>query len=199
VIVRQTFFDRSKEIPAEILIRNLDGRSVPGPVTPAMIDEGLSTAALFVAGAPLLFARWANGFRKHTNRLPMFDPAVSNAAGGDAAIIYYHSHWKLAPDEALIITVKPPECDSWNFQLNNYWMESLDYRYFHVSVNKASATYEPDGSVRVIVAHKDPGKPNWIDTCGHTEGTMCWRWYRLKPGEAAVQPRCTVVKTENNA
>ena len=199
VIVRQTFFDRSKEIPAEILIRNLDGRSVPGPVTPAMIDEGLNTAALFVAGAPLLFARWANGFRKHTNRLPMFDPAVSNAAGGDAAIIYYHSHWKLAPDEALIITVKPPECDSWNFQLNNYWMESLDYRYFHVSVNKASATYEPDGSVRIIVAHEDPGKPNWIDTCGHTEGTMCWRWYRLKPGEAAVQPRCTVVKTENNA
>ncbi len=194
VMVRQTFFDREHEVPAEVMIRNLDGRTAPDPVTPAMIDEGLSTASLFVAGAPLLFARWAKGFQEHTNKLPLFSPEVSNAAGGDANIIYYHSHWKLAPDEALVIEVKPPECDSWNFQLNNYWMESLDYRYFQISVNKATATYEKDGSVRVIAAHSDPGKPNWINTCGHNEGTMCWRWYRLKPGAVAVEPTCRVVK-----
>ena len=61
-----------------------------------MIDEGLKTASLFVAGAPLLFARWAKGFQAHTNQLPLFDPEISNAAGGDESIIYYHSHWKLA-------------------------------------------------------------------------------------------------------
>lgn len=192
VMVRQTFLDRFREVPAELRIENLDGRTAPEPLTPEMVNNGLQTASLFVGGASLLFARWAGGFRKHTNRLPLFDPAVSNAAGGDPTIIYYHSHWKLGPDEMLVIEVMPPECDSWNFQLNNYWMESLDYRYFTVCINKASAVYEPDGRVRVVVAHRDPGVPNWIRTCGHEEGTMCWRWYRLKPGAVAVEPVCSV-------
>ena len=127
VMVRQTFFNRFEEVPAELTIENLDGREAPSPVTPARVDEGLKTAGLFVSGASLLFARWVKGFQKHTNKLPLFDPSVSNAAGGDPNIIYYHSHWKLEPDQALVIEVKPPDCDSWNFQLNNYWMESLDY------------------------------------------------------------------------
>jgi hypothetical protein len=88
LIVRQTFYDRNNEIPAELKIENLNGQKVPQPVTPEKIDKGLETAALFVAGAPILFARWANGFRKHANRLPVFDPETSNAAGGDAGIIY---------------------------------------------------------------------------------------------------------------
>jgi hypothetical protein len=193
-MVRQTFLDRSKEVPAEVDIGNLDGRKAPGPVTAANIDEGLKTASMFVAGASLLFARWAKGFRQHTNRLPQFDAAVSNAAGGDASIIYYHSHWKLEKEEALVIEALPPACDTWNFQLNNYWMESLDYRYYTISINKASAGYLNDGRVRIIVSHVDPGLPNWIETCGHTEGTMCWRWYRIHEGSVPVEPGCKVVK-----
>lgn len=194
VMVRQTFLDRASEIPAEVSISNLDGRKAPDPVTPAQIDEGLKTTSMFVAGASLLFARWAKGFQQHTNRLPQFDPAISNAAGGDESIIYYHSHWKLAPGEALIIEVDHPDCETWNFQLNNYWMESLDYQYFNICINKASARYEKDGTLKVVVSHTDPGHPNWIETCGHTEGTMCWRWYRLKAGAEPVEPSCRVVK-----
>jgi hypothetical protein len=73
-------------------------------------------------------------------------------------------------------------------------MESLDYRYFTICINKASAHYEPDGSVRIIVAHNDPGHANWINTCGHREGTMLWRWYRLADGADQVEPFCRVEK-----
>ena len=194
LMVRQTFLDRFTETPAEISIENLDGRKTPGNITPAMVDEGLKTASMFVGGAALMFSNWAKGFQKHANKLPLFDQKKSNDAGGDASIIYYHSYWKLAADEALIIEVVPPECDSWNFQLNNYWMESLDYRYFTICINKATAQYEKDGSVRVVVAHSDPGLPNWINTCKHSEGTMLWRWYRLSPLQAAPEPRCSVVR-----
>ncbi len=194
LMVRQTFLNRFEEVPAELKIINLNGQKSPAHLTPKMIDEGLKMASMFVAGAPLLFARWAKGFQKHPNQLPQFDPEVSNAAGGDKNIIYYHSYWKLAEDEALVITVNPPECDSWNFQLNNYWMESLDYRYFNICVSKGNAHYENDGSIKVIVAHKNPGSGNWIDTCSHFEGTMCWRWYRLPKGAAPVQPNCAVFK-----
>jgi hypothetical protein len=194
LVVRQTYYDRENEIPADLKIENLDGRTSPDPIDAFRLDKGLETAALFVAGAPMLFARWVAGFQKHSNRLPQFDPVSSNAAGGDENIIYYHSHWKLDPDQALVIEVNPPDCDTWNFQLNNYWMESLDYRYFNISLNKKSAHYEDDHSVKVIVAHEDPGHPNWITTCLHHEGTMCWRWYRLKKGVTPVEPSCKVVK-----
>ena len=88
----------------------------------------------------------------------------------------------------------PPDSDSWNFQLNNYWMESLDYRYFTICVSKGNAKYEADGSILIIVAHDDPGKGNWIQTASHNEGTMCWRWYRLAEDATAISPSCEVVK-----
>jgi hypothetical protein len=184
------------EVPAELFIENLNGRKAPDPLTSKRVDEGLKMASMFIAGAPLLFARWAKGFKKHVNTLPLFDQEVSNAAGGDANITYYHSYWNIKEDEALVISVTPPECDSWNFQLNNYWMESLDYRYHNICVSKGTAKYEKDGSIKIIVSHKDPGKGNWIDTCNHFEGTMCWRWYRLAENAKAVEPKCELIKLE---
>ncbi len=144
----------------------------------------------------MLFARWARGFQKHTNQLPIFDPAISNAAGGDAQIIYYHSHWKLQPDEALVIEVKPPDCDTWNFQLNNYWMESLDYRYYNICINKGNAHYEPDGSVRIVVSHKRSKPPNWIET-----GSASGRHHVLALVQncctaSPVEPTCTTMKID---
>ena len=194
VMVRQTFAERTKEIPAEVKIINVSAGGKPGPLTSERLDEGLKAASMPVGGAPVLFARWARGFRKHVNTLPQFDPKTSNAAGGDETIIYYHSYWKLEDDQVLVIEVDPPECDTWNFQLNNYWMESLDYRYYNICINKAGAVYEPDGKVRIVVSHQDPGVPNWIETAHHREGTMCWRWYRIHEGSKPVDPQCSVIK-----
>jgi hypothetical protein len=193
LIVRQTFADRASEIPAEVHLERVgddaDGR--PTPLSAQEIDRGLTMASNLVAGASLLFAKWARDFQKHLNELPQFDPETSTTAGGDPNIAYYHSAWRLEPDEALVIKATPPRCETWNFQLNNYWMESLDYRYHTIHVNKHTATYEPDGSVRIIVAHHDPGLPNWIDTAGHFQGTMCFRWIRA---DHHPQPGTKVVK-----
>ena len=194
LVVRQTFLDRETEIPAELHIERINcpgDERRPSPLTPKQIDEGLQKAGTVVAGAPLLFAKWARDFKKHSNELPMFDPEVSLAAGGDPNITYYHSHWAIAEDEALLIEVTPPECEYWNFQLNNYWMESLDYRHHRIHTNKYLAHYEDDNSVRLIVAHENPGRPNWIETAGHTFGTMCFRWVRAKEHP---QPQTRLVK-----
>lgn len=178
LMVRQTYLDRENEVPVQMTIEAVGIDSKPGSISPSQIDDGLNTASLFVAGAPMLFSRWAKGFQRHSNQLPLFDPEVSNAAGGDSRIIYYHSHWKLEKNEALVITANPPPCDTWNFQLNNYWMESLDYRYYNICINSHKAKVNEDGTVTVVVAHENPGIDNWIETAGHSEGTMCWRWYR---------------------
>ncbi|MEN8182022.1 MAG: hypothetical protein ABFS46_05750 [Myxococcota bacterium] len=197
LIVRQTFLDKASETPAQLRIERIDGPHAARPVTPASIDRGLTNSARFVMGCARIFHQWALGFQKHVNQLPRFDDEVARRAGGDPNIVYYHSYWELEPDEALVIEVTPPECEHWNFQLNNHWMESLDYRYFPVWVNKHSARTREDGSVQVVVAHRDPGTSgasgpmNWIDTCGHHRGTMCWRWIRAtehpEPGTRVVK------------
>jgi hypothetical protein len=176
LIVRQTFLDRRRERAAELRIERLGGERTPAPVTPAFVDRGLQAAAAYVAGTAALFADWAEGFAKRPNQLPRFDPAVAAAAHGDPNIAYYHGYWALALDEALVIELAPPACEYWNFQLNNHWMESLDYRYHTIALNHAQVRADPDACVRLVVAHADPGVPNWLDTAGHRRGTMCLRW-----------------------
>jgi hypothetical protein len=73
-------------------------------------------------------------------------------------------------------------------------MESLDYRYFPICINKHNAKKEKDGSLKIVVSHKLTDNPNWLYTCGHSEGTMCWRWYRLADGVDPVEPTCKVIK-----
>ena len=193
LMVRQTHLDRLNETIADLTIERMDGPAGDDLFSPEKLVDGLRQTSLFVAGAPLLFAKWARDFQKHSNQLPQFSDAVSTKAGGDPNIAYYHSHWALAPDEALLIEALPPRCEHWNFQLNNYWMESLDYTRHQIHTNKHLATYRPDGSVAVIVAHQDPGlaDTNWISTVGHQQGTMCWRWVR--PDSKPV-PETRVVK-----
>jgi hypothetical protein len=194
LVVRQTFLDRGRERNAELKIERVGGRHVPRPLTPQAIDRGLVASAKFVEGCARLFNQWAHGFKSRMNELPLFDRKVATAAGGAPHIAYYHGYWRLQPDEALVIEVKPPVCDYWNFQLNNHWMESLDYRYHTISINRHAAKLGADGSVRVVVAHRDPGGGNWIDTAGHVEGTMCWRWVRATDHP---QPMTRVVKVED--
>ncbi len=158
LIVRQTRLDHAREIPASIEIERIDGPHRPRAFDPAQIDRALAGSAAFVRGCSKLFAGWAAGFQKHVNRLPRFDPDAARIAGGDPNIAYYHSYWKLEPDQALVIEVTPPKCDYWNFQLANHWLESLDYRYFRIHLNSHSARLRTDGSVRVVVAARGPGR-----------------------------------------
>ncbi len=194
LMVRQTFMDREAEQIAEMEVKTLNGPAFPRSLSATQIDGGLDLAGTFVAGASMIFARWADDFKKHTNQLPQMDPEKSNAAGGDKNIAYYHSYWAIQEDEALVIEVTPPNCRYWNFQLNNHWMESLDYRFHQIHVNAHTAVLEADNSVRVVVAHKNHGFKNWITTTGHVQGTMLWRWWYANEFPA---PKCSLVKIED--
>jgi len=82
----------------------------------------------------------------------------------------------LDDDEALVIEVVPPECEYWMIALHNHWMETFDYVNHRSALNCQSAQLEADGSVRFVVAGRDPGVANWLDTAGHRRGTVGMRW-----------------------
>ncbi len=177
MVVRQTFADRDREEAASYAIECLAaGRS--DALRPEELEPALQRAAGFVEGTARLFVDWMRSFEAHVNELPANDQEMCIRAGGDANIHYHNSRWQLAEDEVLLVEVMPPECTTWNLQIGNFWMESLDYRYHRIHLNKTTARTEPDGSVRIVLAHSDPGPrfPNWLDTCEHSQGAMLFRY-----------------------
>ena len=85
--------------------------------------------------------------------------------------------FELEPDEALIIEnhirLKPQYI---GFQVGNLWGESIEYANQIGSLNGHQTTVDADGIIRIVLAHSDPGVPNWVDTTGHREGFMTPRW-----------------------
>jgi hypothetical protein len=178
ITVRQTFQDRVNEQQADLTIERIGASEErPRPLTAEKLERSLQGAVMFVKGSAQLFENWAESFLDTKNELPPADQAYCQSIGGDPNIFYFHSAWELAEDEALVIEAPTiPACQTWNFQLDNWWMESLDYRHHTIHINKHTAQYAADGGVRLVVSHTDPGVPNWIETAGHNMGTMCWRW-----------------------
>jgi hypothetical protein len=176
IVLRQSALDRATERGGEFHIERIGGPGAPAPFTAERLASGLATSAQFVHGIANTFADWTRLFREHPNQFPAIDQSMFQKGGGAKDIYYAHSYWRIASDEAWVIEVTPPDCYYWNFQLDNWWMESLDYRFRPITVNKHSARYEADGNVRIICAARDPGIGNWIDTSGHAEGTALLRW-----------------------
>lgn len=194
IVLRQSALDRAHERGGEFRIERITGPATPAPLTAEKLSTGLATSAQFVRGIASTFADWTRLFRQHPNQFPAIDQSMFQKGGGAKDIYYAHSYWQIAPDEAWVIEVTPPECYYWNFQLDNWWMESFDYRFRQISVNKHSAKLEADGSVRIICAARDPGFGNWIDTCGHREGTALFRW---AGADEHPLPNARIVKWED--
>jgi len=178
LIVRQTFLDRAREKPAELHIECIDGPTHPEPLDPQRLSGQLLAAADFVQGTARIFADWTARFRGNPNRFSQIDQSEFLRQGGDPAIFYAHGYWQLRPDQALLIDIPSVKSEFWNLQIDNYWMESLDYRYFTIHLNKHTARYRPDGGATLVLAHSDPGVPNWLTTAGHELGTLLYRVVR---------------------
>ncbi len=195
LVVRQTYLDRATERPGEWRIERLDPPGPPPELTPEGIDKALRRAALGVHGTAATFARWTELFMTRPNQLPDFGQEMFQRAGGDPEIFYLHGYWTLRPGEAWVIETEVPDCPYWNFQLDNWWMESMDHDR-RITLNKHTAVLDGDGRLTIVVADRDPGVPNWIDTCGHSSGTALLRW--LGAAEHPL-PTCRVVAVDEAA
>jgi hypothetical protein len=193
LLIRQTFHDRQREHPAQLSIERLGPCGAPPSLDPEQFASQLMGAARYTENTAKLFCDWAALFkREHSNTLPLGNQAMYQAAGGDPNILYYHGYWELADEEAMVIDASLPACEFWNFQVDNYWMESLDYYRYRIHVNTHDAQRNPDGSITIVIAHQDPGHPNWLTTAGHRLGTSLFRV--IGSGGALADIRTRIVK-----
>ncbi len=158
----------------------------PGPQPP--MDDGAIAAGIrrvinFVRGAtidfpelpPEVMPAWVS------NEINRFDSSAydeSNAEIGYAAVdnAYLQTRYELAPDQALVMRGRFPRCRFANVVIWNHRLQTPPYRHRRVSLNRNQVRYEADGSFEIVIAHRDPGVPNWIDAAGLPTGMIFWRF-----------------------
>ena len=120
-------------------------------------------------------------------------PGDLGLAAFDSA--YAMAPFVLGPEEALVIRARWPQCRYGNLCLWNRHLQTLDYASRPVSLNRAQTVADTDGRFTAVIAHTDPGVPNWLDTEGRTFGIVYWR-FMLPEGEIET-PQAEVVPLSN--
>ena len=174
--IRQTLLDRTRQSGVPVVLEQLGEASLPPPLDPASFARTLGAAGALVGGVVNQFLRWTDEFAAHPHQIRVLPPELQAFAQGDPNTSYHYGYWELAEDEALLIDFRPPECDYWNLQIGNHWVEALDPLHRRTHVHDQSVIAGDDGPVRIVISHRDPAVPNWLDTAGHRRGTIALRW-----------------------
>ena len=177
LIVRQTYKNRISQTHAKINIKTRSTNATPELLTSAKLETQLNQSLAFIRGTAATFLNWVHEFKdNHRNQLPLGDQTFFQAAGGDPKICYLHGYYEFDKDEFMEITTDIPDCEYWNFQLENYWMESLDYRHYPIHINGSSAILNNDKTLTINVSHHFMNIKNNLITEGRNNGAMLLRW-----------------------
>ena len=112
-------------------------------------------------------------------------PNVMNEAAADLVSEMAgtpHNHYQLCyvqleEGQALELELTPPPCRYWSVHLNNWWLESPEFRDGQsVCIDDSQAERSSDGALRMLVGPDDPGQGNWLDTKGRTEMILLARY-----------------------
>jgi hypothetical protein len=172
LVVRQFFYDWEREGPAQLTIEcTHDPVLVSRSPQPEELARQLVALGDFVDQSVRFWLDIEHGGRASgTNAFRT--PSARTDMGGAEENISVWGSWELADDEALLIEVVPPPALYWSVSLGNFWWETLDYANHQTSLNGHQAVLDDDGVFRAIVAHRDPGIANWLDTTGQHSGPM---------------------------
>ncbi|OBG62240.1 DUF1214 domain-containing protein [Mycobacterium sp. E3339] len=183
LFIRQGF-DRWDELPAQLRIERIDMDS-PKPLPSAeQMVEAMRWAGDFITG---LMADWpefpftyGGVDAEHPNAFPRVDATDADNKRGRAAANMY---WELADDEVLIVEFDD-HAGLWMLTNMGVFFTSMDYLYRPVSYTPSRTAVDADGRVRLVMAHRDPGVHNWLDTQGFRCGNLTYR--HMLEGEPAV-------------
>jgi hypothetical protein len=207
---RQLFYDWSREDAVAFTIESLDHAGVaPPPYASTQAIEELIRCGALVRGQMHFWNEFntvlletygkrpgAEGERfMPRNKFNAPNAASGETGGGQSTNIYAGGVYELEEDEALVIESRVLIAPQYiGFNLANLWGESHDFANHQSSLNGMQMEVDADGVLRWVVAHRDPGVPNWVDTTGHREGYLVPRWAYSKMPDKADWPTVTATK-----
>ncbi len=173
---REFFADWENEEPMRAFIERLNDVGEEPLTNIDDIGKGLADTASWVKDSTLYWADMLDKWKVQPNKFLSYGQLEDNKIDftpGGAPLI---SYWQLPQDEAIVVRVTPPQAEYWAVEFGNYWWETMDYRRRLTNTNCHYAELEDDGELILVIAHNDPGHPNWLDPSGHEEGYVTVRW-----------------------
>jgi len=183
LMVRVYLSDWAKDSVPVFHIERVGGQGEPPPpLEPARVARALDRAANWVEKSVVYWNRYLRESRARAT--PNVLGAPRSAPGGADHIAYGSGFWELGDDQCLLVEGEVPDADYWNYTIHTLaWFESGDWTERQTSLSGDQAYIDADGRYRLVLCHRDPGAPNWIDTEGRPEGLLAFRfvWARSKP------------------
>jgi hypothetical protein len=192
IVVREYVADRAREEPATLAIDPLDPPGPPALPTDASLAEQLTGLAWTIAKLTTLHRSIKPELVDRPNELVTAAAAELGGAETTPDNLYMLGTFRLSPDEALVIDLEPPATRYWSVTLENIWHECIEPRRRRSSITNAAARVGDDGRVRIVVAARDPGTGDWLDTGGRHRGWVILRWLD-NPEAPAVTTRVTTL------
>ena len=183
--IREYYFDWGPGEPATFTIECLDGP----PTGPPSYAESLREA-LDLTERSLVF--WNDYMRvaRERQEANSFGAKVDVPRGLRLSQFGF-CFYDLGPDEALIVDSAVPDARYWSFQLYGLHF----FRAFDIgrvtSLNHRQAGVATDGRLHLVLAQRDPGVPNWLDTLSPNPGLLNYRHFwgsPLRTPETRVVP-----------
>jgi hypothetical protein len=176
VVVREYIADRSAEATPALVIEALDPPGPPPRPSDVQMAQQLTAMAWTIAKLTTLHRTIKPELLDTPNQLVTAEAAELGGADTTPDNLYMIGTFRLAPDEALEMTLSPPESRYWSVTLENIWHECIDPRRRPSSLTNASAIAGESGAVRIVVAASDAGYENWLDSGGRHRGFVTVRW-----------------------
>ena len=104
---------------------------------------------------------------------------------------YTAGPYLLGPGQGLLMEGRLPRCFFANVVLWNRFLQTDDYRYRQVSLNRKQMKLRSGNRYRILVSPENPGVHNWLDTAGRSGGIIQWR-FLLAQGNIE-RPRCRLI------
>src|ERR1019366_10826378 len=121
IVVREYIADRAGETCAELAIEALDPPGAPALPTDAGLAQQLTAMAWTIAKLATLHRTIRPDLLDTPNQLVTAEAADLGAADTTPDNLYMIGPFRLAPDEALVIDIVPPDTRYWAVTIEHIW------------------------------------------------------------------------------
>jgi hypothetical protein len=177
LVIREVYNDWSAQRGKVAIARVDTAGTAPPPLTNELIEKRFAVAGKQLIQRIKTWLQFPQWFYMNIPVNTMVAPRLT--PGGLATQYSSAGHFELTPDQALVITLPATDAPYLGFQLGSLWYVSLDYINHQSSLNGTQAQVDADGKIRIVVADRNPGVTNWVETLGHRKGFLQFRWQRV--------------------